>query len=355
MPIRAQALHPLLARWAGGVNRTRFIRLSAFSDHHYLWATPHRARSSAVAMHGPPALTESRHSGSGSGGSRSTHPTTLPNASTPRIAHALFAAAKAILDQYSDLLRYFEQCPQTYTAPSRFVAGSTVGKHVRHVLDHFDTLVQSTSTTNTPAPPSPSPSSSSSPPPPPTYLSLHYDGPPRRPSHATCARSARAHLQRLVVQLDAIAGRDLLERRVAIAVVVQGKNKSKSENKDCDDNNNNNNDDSGDDPVFESTLGREIWFLCHHAIHHAALIRCICVEHDIPIPATFGIAPSTQKHRAAAHPNTNNNDNNNNNNSSNSSITSPPSPTPTRSERSNGHGNGGPPVVPPPTTRSARL
>lgn len=50
------------------------------------------------------------------------------------------------------------------------------------------------------------------------------------------------------------------------------------------------------DIPFTSTLGRELWFVVHHAIHHAALIRVMCVEFDIPVSTDFGVAPATKKH-----------------------------------------------------------
>ncbi|KAJ3087137.1 hypothetical protein HK102_011736 [Quaeritorhiza haematococci] len=44
---------------------------------------------------------------------------------------------------------------------------------------------------------------------------------------------------------------------------------------------------------MHSTFGRELWFATHHAIHHAALIRAICVENRVRVPREFGLAPST--------------------------------------------------------------
>ncbi|CAJ0883251.1 12568_t:CDS:2 [Entrophospora sp. SA101] len=44
---------------------------------------------------------------------------------------------------------------------------------------------------------------------------------------------------------------------------------------------------------LNSTYGRELWFCCHHAIHHYALIKVICIELNIQCPKNFGVAPST--------------------------------------------------------------
>lgn len=44
---------------------------------------------------------------------------------------------------------------------------------------------------------------------------------------------------------------------------------------------------------FHTSLGRELWYCCMHAIHHFALIRVICGEQDINVGRTFGVAPGT--------------------------------------------------------------
>ena len=48
-----------------------------------------------------------------------------------------------------------------------------------------------------------------------------------------------------------------------------------------------------------STLGRELQFLVSHTVHHFAIIGAICHRMDIELAPTFGIAPSTLKHRKA--------------------------------------------------------
>lgn len=47
---------------------------------------------------------------------------------------------------------------------------------------------------------------------------------------------------------------------------------------------------------LQSTLERELWFVVHHATHHAALIRSICVEIGLTVLKDFGVAPSTLAH-----------------------------------------------------------
>jgi len=48
-----------------------------------------------------------------------------------------------------------------------------------------------------------------------------------------------------------------------------------------------------------STVGREIMYSVAHAVHHYALIGVMAGTMGVPLPAGFGIAPSTLKHQAA--------------------------------------------------------
>ncbi|HEY4274494.1 MAG TPA: hypothetical protein VGM68_03340 [Rhizomicrobium sp.] len=49
-----------------------------------------------------------------------------------------------------------------------------------------------------------------------------------------------------------------------------------------------------------STIGREVMYAVSHAIHHYALIGAVCHGHGLPVPADFGLAPSTIAYRDAA-------------------------------------------------------
>jgi hypothetical protein len=56
---------------------------------------------------------------------------------------------------------------------------------------------------------------------------------------------------------------------------------------------------TGAEETFESTLGRELAFCTHHAIHHNAMIAVITRGLGVTLPGDgFGVAPSTK--RAAA-------------------------------------------------------
>ena len=51
-----------------------------------------------------------------------------------------------------------------------------------------------------------------------------------------------------------------------------------------------------------STVGREIMYSVAHAVHHYALIGVMAGIMELPLPAGFGVAPSTLKHQAEAVP-----------------------------------------------------
>jgi hypothetical protein len=48
---------------------------------------------------------------------------------------------------------------------------------------------------------------------------------------------------------------------------------------------------------LQSTLGRELGFAAHHAIHHMAMVKIIAIQtlgvKETDLPADFGMAPST--------------------------------------------------------------
>jgi len=52
----------------------------------------------------------------------------------------------------------------------------------------------------------------------------------------------------------------------------------------------------GEASSFDSTLGRELAFSVHHAVHHHATIAAIAKHLEVAVPDGFGLAPSTQHH-----------------------------------------------------------
>jgi uncharacterized damage-inducible protein DinB len=51
--------------------------------------------------------------------------------------------------------------------------------------------------------------------------------------------------------------------------------------------------------TFQSNISRELAYCAGHAIHHYAIIRLLCHQIGVSVPAEFGIAPSTLKHMSS--------------------------------------------------------
>lgn len=163
------------------------------------------------------------------------------------------ATADAILDQCAAFLG--EVPAARYTATSATLAGGTIGKHARHVLDHFRAALTT-----------------------PACDPIDYDHRSRGGTVETDRDAAAAEIDRLrsIVQgLDEAA----MNTEVTARVMLTG---------------------SGETADLRSTLGRELFFATHHAIHHHAMMKSIGREFGIEAPAGFGTAPSTLNYEAQA-------------------------------------------------------
>lgn len=162
------------------------------------------------------------------------------------------AAADAILDQCQ---RFIRATPaDCYAKPCDTVGGATVGKHARHVLDHFQRAL------GTPA---------SEP--------IDYDTRVRGGRIETEPDEACAHIDALRAALGTI-GEERMGEAVVTRVMLTG---------------------DGTCADLGSTRGRELFFATHHAIHHHAMMKTIGNEFGVPIPEGFGMAPSTLNFEAA--------------------------------------------------------
>ena len=136
-----------------------------------------------------------------------------------------------------------------HTAPGAPPFSSPVGAHLRHVVEHYEALVQGL----------------------PLGL-VDYDGRPRDRALETSPALARTRLL-AVRQVLGVWSPDLLDRQVK--VLGQGGV-------------------TGDfDFCVASSVGRELAFLASHAVHHFALLADHLQWHGIPVPAHFGKAPGT--------------------------------------------------------------
>ncbi|MCA9292500.1 MAG: hypothetical protein KDA20_01660 [Phycisphaerales bacterium] len=158
---------------------------------------------------------------------------------------AVALAASATLKQCAQVLR--EVKPAAYAKPSQALGGGTIGQHVRHSLDHF---VAALSTVDG---------------------HIDYDTRDRGTKIEADPNEAMSLIEHLVAQLDTKTTEDLCAP-VTVHVMLSG---------------------DGQRAMLTSTLGRELWFASHHAIHHHAMIGAIAKELAIPVAPDFGKAPST--------------------------------------------------------------
>lgn len=144
---------------------------------------------------------------------------------------------------------------ERYAEPSTSMGGGTIGQHVRHALDHFCAALTT-----------------------PACDPIDYDQRQRGGRVETDLNAARSEVRRMreIVQgLDEAA----MNTPVTARVMLTG---------------------AGETADLRSTLGRELFFATHHAIHHHAMMKSIGREFGLETPAGFGTAPSTINYAKAA-------------------------------------------------------
>ncbi|CAG8713535.1 9240_t:CDS:2, partial [Acaulospora morrowiae] len=180
------------------------------------------------------------------------------------------------LQQCIDLLKSLPD-DESFVFESKYIPSSTIGKHVRHICDHFRLLLDSrpipvkrsfaeeyfiTSDDNDNDSMNTLNDSSE--------WNVDYDNRTRKGAAETSRALAIKQIERLQSTIQEYSTIIPLNTPINMCTVADK------------------------DPMHvQSTYGRELWFCCHHAVHHYALIRVICIELKIPFPEDFGVAPST--------------------------------------------------------------
>lgn len=198
----------------------------------------------------PSSVPSARPQGPVKGRSLITHAT-----QTILPARSTITAASALLDQCARFVRELDD--HAYARTSGVIAGSTIGQHVRHALDHFAAALSGNAER------------------PIDYDHRDRDTPVERDRHA-----ALAAIDGLCARLGALKGHDA-DTIVRVRVMLAS---------------------SGQCAELSSTLARELAFATHHAIHHHAMIAAIARESGLSVPPGFDRAPSTlhHEHHAAA-------------------------------------------------------
>lgn len=173
---------------------------------------------------------------------------TLENKPVHTAAGAAVALqARAVLEQCAAFISGIDD--RAYAAGSGVLKGGTIGKHVRHSVDHFAAIFAGL---DADAP-------------------IDYDHRHREVPMETQRAAALGAIQRLSGRLGEF-GADQLGAPVRVRVMLSG---------------------AGDEAELSSTLARELFFAAHHAIHHHAMIKAIAAEFACACGPEFGVAPST--------------------------------------------------------------
>lgn len=165
---------------------------------------------------------------------------------------ALGDAARSLLAQCEELVRSLPA--GVYSAGSRVLPGGTIGKHLRHALDHYTAALAGLATDSV----------------------VDYDHRERNVPMETDVSAGLEALRDLAEELRVLATSDprtALTIRVMIAA-------------------------SGETEELSTTLGREIAFATHHGVHHLAMMRAIACEHAVVVGEDVGKAPSTLNNEA---------------------------------------------------------
>ena len=143
---------------------------------------------------------------------------------------------------------------ENYTRRLPAVFGSTIGGHYRHCLDHFQSLLEGLDADE-----------------------INYDHRERNPRIETDRTFALAETNRILRGFASISTQFL-----DCPINVRGKVNYELDAA----------------PLIGSTVGREFMYAVAHAIHHYALIAVMCSMLELPVPAGFGVAPSTLKYHS---------------------------------------------------------
>ncbi|RDB29024.1 hypothetical protein Hypma_015240 [Hypsizygus marmoreus] len=161
----------------------------------------------------------------------------------------LLYVSKTILQQGVDVVDNYLTSDEQLTVDSKFLPGSTIGKHLRHARDHFVLLMESLSTS-------------------PPYI-LSYDTRRRNTPMETSRSAAREALIDAIKQLEAVVPTAQMDTPITLHAVTPYLQE------------------------FTTTFGRELWFAGLHCVHHWSMVRVIAGELNIQLTDDFGFAPST--------------------------------------------------------------
>lgn len=161
----------------------------------------------------------------------------------------MIAENRGWLRQMRELLAHVSE--EKYTMATGPFSRGGVGKHIRHILEHYGSLLDQLPNT------------------------IDYDTRRRDPRIEQSPEAARAWIDSLVKKLDALSGGDAVPETLQVS--FRG-------------------DEAGQH--VDSSVERELMFLSSHTVHHLALVRFILEYLGVEVPDELGVAPSTLRYEA---------------------------------------------------------
>lgn len=158
----------------------------------------------------------------------------------------------ALLSQARALVGSME--PSRYASPEPPAFPSSIGAHLRHVLDHYDAVFGGAASGR-----------------------IDYYERPRDRQTETDPDVAMLRIDGTIDRLASAGnGGEPEDRPLELRI-------------------------SAEDPeaVIPTSFGRELHFAMSHTLHHFALVATLCRYFGYPVPEDFGVAPSTLVHRRA--------------------------------------------------------
>jgi len=172
----------------------------------------------------------------------------------------LLSVSSTVLQQALDLVDNVLTDDNQLTVQSKYLPGSTIGKHIRHAWDHFTLLINCAVGSR-------------------PYV-LSYDNRIRNTPMENNRSAAHDALVSVMARLKELGTTPPIEpdQVITLNAVTPFRH------------------------TFQTTFARELWFAALHAVHHWSMVRVIAGELDIFLPDDFGFAPSTLVHRGSDAP-----------------------------------------------------
>ncbi|KAL4068273.1 hypothetical protein V8B97DRAFT_880522 [Scleroderma yunnanense] len=158
----------------------------------------------------------------------------------PEALDELIFVSTTVLQQAFDLVNTVLTKDDQLTTQSKFLPGSTIGKHLRHARDHF-TLLLDCIVGNEP------------------YI-FSYDTRSRNTPMESSLSEARNAFTDTIGRVKDIPPLAKLDQPMTLNAVTPFLR------------------------AFETTFGRELWFACLHAVHHWSMIRVMAGEQVRSLP-----------------------------------------------------------------------